>query len=153
MARFSICLWLAALGFWTSAHAQVPPETPSKAREALAELSRRSKLPEEELRRLTEDCAASQQSMYFCAWRDVVAADLALRRIVSKKGRQFPACKTEMDTGIGTWEAKRDKICHRRASRDWRGGSMEPTARNLCVAGSTSAMARQMERMNACPRR
>ena len=148
-------LWLAALGFCASAHSRSPNgsvETPT-AREVLSELSRRSQLPEEELVRLTADCAASQQSMYFCAYRDLVSADLALRRVMADKGRQFPTCQPAMDAGIHRWEVKRDKTCARRAAREWRGGSMEPTARNLCLAASTGTMARQMERMSACPRR
>lgn len=148
-----MCVWLAALGFCASAHSRSPNgsvETPT-AREVLSELSRRSKLPEEELVRLTADCAASQQSIYFCAYRDLVAADLSLRRVVSDKGRRFPACKPAMDAGIHRWELKCDKTCARRAAREWRGGSMEPAARNLCVADSTGAMVRQMQRMTACP--
>ncbi len=129
-----------------------PAEAPT-AQEVLSALSERSKLPVEELRRLTADCAGDQQSMYFCAYRDLVSAELTLRRIVTEKERRFPACQADIDARVGRWKLKRDRTCAKSAAKEWGGGSMESTARNICLAYNTSRMVEQMQRMKACPGR
>ncbi|MGJ7527260.1 lysozyme inhibitor LprI family protein [Variovorax sp. GB1P17] len=147
-------MWFAAMSFCASALAQPsekPVETPS-AQEVLSALSRRSQLPEEELRRLTADCAADQQSMYFCAYRDVVAAELKLDRVMADKARERPGCKGAIDAKVERWKVARDRTCAKSAAREWGGGSMEPTARNICLAESTGRMVRQVQRLNSCPR-
>jgi hypothetical protein len=146
---------LAFLGICAATHAQASAasaEAPT-AREVMSALSERSQLPEEELRRLTADCAADQQSMYFCAYRDLVSAELVLRRIVAEKQHRFPACQAGTEARVARWKQKRDNSCAQSAAREWGGGSMEPTARNTCLAYSTGRMAEQMQRMNACPGR
>ncbi len=137
-----------------SVRAQPPErsvETPS-AQEVLSALSRRSQLPEDELRHLTADCAADQQRMYFCAYRDVVAAELTLDRAVADKARGRPGCKGAIDAKVERWKAARDRACTKSAAREWGGGSMEPTARNTCLAERTGRMVRQVQRLNRCPR-
>jgi hypothetical protein len=149
----SLCLFV--MGLCTAAQAgasAVPPEAPT-AQEILSALSERSKLPEEELRQLTADCAANQQSMYFCAYRDLVSAELALQRIVMEKVRQFPLCQPAIEARVEHWKLKRDGACVQNAAREWSDGSMEPTARNICLTHSTGRMVGQMQRMRACPRR
>jgi uncharacterized protein YecT (DUF1311 family) len=91
--------------------------------------------------------------MYFCAYRDLVSAELTLQRIVTEKERQFPVCQAGTDAKVRRWKLKRDNTCAQSAAREWGGGSMEPTARNICLAYSTERMAEQMRRMNACPKR
>jgi len=153
--RFAWGVCLAVMGLCASAQAQTSTataQTPS-AQEVLSALSARSKLPEDELRRLTADCAAGQQSMYFCAYRDVVAAELKLQRVVAEKKQRFPACQAATEARVARWKPRRDRMCARSAAKEWGGGSMEPTARNLCLADSTRRMAGQMLRMSACPRR
>ena len=66
----AVVLFLAPLlGAAASADAGSPAGThrESSPSEVLAELSRRSGMPEAELRMLIADCSANQQSMYFCA--------------------------------------------------------------------------------------
>jgi uncharacterized protein YecT (DUF1311 family) len=153
--RFVVCLWLATMGFFAAAHAQasLQPEAAPTSQEVLSALSERSKLPEEDLRRLTADCAAGQQSMYFCAYRDVVSAELKLQRVVAEKKHRLPACQAAIETRVERWKAARDPACAKSAAREWGGGSMEPTARNICLSDSTGRMVQQMQRMSACPRR
>lgn len=148
-----LCLAVAGLCAGANTRAFAAPAVAPTAQEVLSALSERSKLPQEELRRLTADCAANQQSMYFCAYRDLVSAELALWRIVADKQRRFPACQAATEARVARWTLKRDSSCAQSAAREWGGGSMEPTARNTCLAYSTGRMARQMQRMNACPRR
>jgi uncharacterized protein YecT (DUF1311 family) len=153
--RLAACLWLIAMSFCASALAQPSAksvETPS-AQEVLSTLSRRSQLPEEELSRLTADCAADQQSMYFCAYRDVVAAELTLDRVVADKVRGRPACKGAIEARVERWKAARDRACAKRAARAWGGGSMEPTARSACLAEDTGRLVRQAQRLDSCPRK
>jgi uncharacterized protein YecT (DUF1311 family) len=152
--RFVVCLWLATMGFLAAAHAQASfkPEAAPTAQEVLSALSGRSKLPEEDLRRLTADCTADQQSMYFCAYRDLVSAELKLQRVVAEKERRLPACKPDIDARVAHWRAARDQACIQSAAKEWAGGSMEPTARNICLSDSTGRMLKQMQRMSVCPR-
>jgi len=153
--RFVVCLWLATMGFFAAAHAQASfkPEAAPTPQEVLSALSERSKLPEEDLRRLTADCAADQQSMYFCAYRDMVSAELKLRRVAAEKERQLPACRAAIETRVERGKAVRDRACAKSAAKEWGGGSMEPTARNICLSDSIGRMVKQMQRMSVCPRR
>lgn len=120
--------------------------------EVLSALSRRSQLPEDELRHLTADCAANQQNVYFCAYRDVVAAELKLDRVMADKVRGRPGCKGAIDAKVERWKAARDRTCTKSAAREWGGGSMEPAARNTCLAENTERMVRQVQRLSSCPR-
>jgi uncharacterized protein YecT (DUF1311 family) len=146
---------MAVMGICATAHAQMPgkQDEATTPQEVLSALSRRSQLPEGELQRLLADCAAGQQSMYFCAYRDVVSAELKLQRVVAEKKRRLPACQAAIETRVERWKAARDPACAKSAAMEWGGGSMEPTARNICLSDSTGRMVQQMQRMSACPRR
>jgi hypothetical protein len=118
--------------------------------EALDELHRRSDLPKVDLDRLLGDCDANQQSMYFCAWRDQIAADLALRHIVEDKERTRPSCRPSIDSGIASWTRSRDRACSESATKQWGEGSMRQTARLTCIAAETTRMSRRLERLQGC---
>jgi uncharacterized protein YecT (DUF1311 family) len=118
--------------------------------EVLAELSRRSALSSEMLRPMLSHCDADQQSMYFCAYRDSVAADLTLQRVVAEKVRRAPGCKAPLEIEIAGWERSREKGCAKSAAEDYAGGSMEPTARAACAAMTTNRMIEQLRKTH-CP--
>ena len=114
------------------------------ADQVLAELSRRSALPPGKLKPLLANCDADQQSMYFCACRDVVAADLTLKLMVAEKGRESTACRSSLDTLVANFERSREPACAKSSAETFGGGSMEHTAQVICVAASTNSMVEQV---------
>lgn len=123
-AAFLLLAWFAT---WAIAAGQNPA----------AELSKRSGLPPDEVAKLLADCNANQQSMYFCTWRDQIAAEQQLQRVVDKKP---PACKVLLERKLGAWKRKRDRGCQRYAEQQWGGGSFERTGELICDTDETKDM-------------
>jgi Lysozyme inhibitor LprI len=118
--------------------------------DVLAELSRRSALPPAQLRPLLANCDADQQSRYFCAYRDVVAADLTLELVVADKLRELPACRMPLDRKLASFQRTRDEQCAKSAARDDGEGSMAPTARELCIAASINQLSKDVRHTTQC---
>lgn len=118
--------------------------------EVLAELSRRSGLPVGELSELLADCDTNQQSMYFCAWRDQIAAERSLAAVLQRKRARMPGCRSILGPEIERWEQARDRSCAASAEREWGSGSMKRTATAVCIAAETERMTRQLEQMDEC---
>lgn len=116
-------------------------------------LAQRSKLNIVELRKLLAHCDASQQNMYFCAWRDQISADSVLARTLADKQRTIPQCASVFRSEVEKWGKSRDRACAELASKAWGDGSMRPTAQTLCLADETLKMAKQLARINQCRRR
>ena len=116
----------------------------------LGELSQRSGLPDVELSNLLADCNANQQSMYFCAWRDQIAAARAFGRALADKQQKMPQCKTAIESKVANWTRSRDQSCDKSATKEWGEGSMKPTAQAICVTAETMRMTKRLERMNGC---
>jgi len=121
-----------------------------KTAAVLAELSQKSGLPEADLNDLLADCHANQQSMYFCAWRDQIAADKKLRRALTEKKQKIPACKNFLESKIAAWIRFRDQSCDKSTRKEWGEGSMRPTARAICVTKETARMTKRLERIHTC---
>lgn len=150
VARSILCLWLAAMGLCAAVQAQPAAWQTPTTEELVSELSRRGERSLDEIRRLLADCTARPQGDAFCAQRDAVLAELTLRRTAVEVGRRSPACRPTIEASIRRWGSLRDRTCTWRAAKEWGGGAMEPTARNLCLADSTARMARRVERLHAC---
>lgn len=131
---------------------QVGPEVSHRAA-VLGELSKRSGLPDDELNRLLADCSANQQSMYFCAWRDQIAAEKTFDKVLVEKQLQLPQCKTFIESKAKSWSRIRDRSCDRSATKKWGEGSMKPTALAICMTAETARMTRRLERVNGCKTR
>lgn len=114
------------------------------------ELLHSSGLPATELKQLLADCNASQQSLYFCAWRDQIAAKQEFKRVVTEKEQAMPNCKNTITADIASWERDRDQSCKKSSTKDWSEGSMEPTAEAICVAAETTRMTKQLKAINSC---
>jgi len=127
----------------------VSPDAQERAA-VFGELSQRSGLPDIELSSLLSDCNANQQSMYFCAWRDQIAADRVFGRVLAEKHQKMPQCKTSIQSKVASWARSRDKSCDQSATKEWGEGSMKPTAQVLCVTAETMRMTKRLERMNGC---
>jgi uncharacterized protein YecT (DUF1311 family) len=118
--------------------------------EVLKELSKRSGLPESDLQAILSDCQADQQSMYFCAYRDLVAADIELKHAVIEKEKAFPSCKSSIDAKIAKWERARDLGCEKSANKQYGEGSLKPTAEAMCSTFETEKMTKRIQNMQRC---
>lgn len=118
---------------WAVAVRASPPE-PSE------EIAKRSGLPLDEVSALLSDCDASQTSMNFCAWRDLIVAEQELQRVVAEKHAASPACKYVSEADIARWKKTRDRACQKSAQKEWGSGSMEPTAHAVCATAETTRM-------------
>jgi uncharacterized protein YecT (DUF1311 family) len=114
------------------------------------ELSQRSGLPAAELNNLLANCDANQQSMYFCAWRDQIAAEQEFGRILAEKEEKSPQCKEVLARKAEAWLRSRNRSCEKSATQEWGTGSMKPTAQALCAAVATKKMTAQLESHNFC---
>jgi uncharacterized protein YecT (DUF1311 family) len=136
----------------SSAFAAEPQVDPAalQTTTVVSELSERSKIPETELNGLLADCNASQQSMYFCAWRDQISADRAFKQALEDKEQAHPECKAALETKVAKWEQLRDRSCDRSAKKQYGEGSMAPTAKLLCVTAETTRKAKLLGRSKGC---
>ena len=116
----------------------------------LVELSQRSGLSGSELAKILSDCNGTQQSLYFCAWRDQIGSTLALQRVLSDKHLKFPTCKAFMNSKVESWTSSRDRSCARSAKKEFGEGSMKPTAQAMCVTAGIIKMTKLLERLNGC---
>lgn len=142
-------------------HHQPPPKTapteaaplneaaPSDA-EVLDALAQRSKLAPDVLRDFLSHCDDDQQSMYFCAYRDVVANELLLNRVLAAKQKALPECSSQIADEILRWQAARNESCVKSAQDEYGGGSMEPTARNICMAAETERFTKALHGLSSC---
>jgi uncharacterized protein YecT (DUF1311 family) len=129
--------------------AAAPVKAPND-HEIMGELSRRSGLPESNLESLLADCNASQQSIYFCAYRDFVAADMVFKRALAAKEQALPDCKSAIDNRAAQWEKSRDHRCEQDAIKEFGDGSMRPTAQALCATAETKRMTNRLGKISRC---
>lgn len=125
--------------------------TSSLADEVVSELSRRSNIPETELRGLLKDCAQHQLSMNICAFRDFVKADLDMKKALISKLRSLPTiCHEVLRSQQATWEASRDRQCNQETDAEAEGGSMRPMVFNVCRVAETAARTVQLRNIKSC---
>ena len=144
---------LAAMLLATTALAVNADQSPSNAPGAVAavdELARLSSLSKDELSVLLADCTANQQSMYFCAWRDQIAGELAAKQVLANKKQELPACGSTLDKKLASWMQSRDHVCAKSATKEWGEGSMRPTAQAICSAKETATITKRLARIRSC---
>lgn len=117
---------------------------------ATAELERQSKLPSSELTELLANCSSSQQSMYFCAWRDRLKAEHSLDLATKEKQKKLPNCSESIDSKLTALLHSRDQACAQSAEREWGGGSMESTGREICASKATAKLEHDIKRLRRC---
>jgi hypothetical protein len=128
------------------------PRAPSP-NEVLAEMSRRSDISEAELKQRLKSCDADQQSMYFCAFRDFVDADIQLERIAAEQTRRHPECKVPLEHQLHDLKQQRDSACAKSAEDEYGAGSMTQTALAICASSSTKPLIDKIAAMDDCPLR
>lgn len=121
--------------------------------DAAAELAQRSKLPASEVAALLATCessSATQMSLNFCAWRDLVVAEHELQQVVDDRNTQTPRCAAALEKKLSAWKKKRDAGCEKSAKLDYEGGSMLPTAIAMCQTAETQRMTKKMTSYKVC---
>lgn len=116
--------------------------------EVLATLASRSGLPIDNLKMLLANCDASQQSMYFCAYRDLVREELSLDQVIAVS--KDAACKNNLQQDKLAWTSSRDVACKESAAEEFGGGSMGPTAQLTCMAAETQRVRGELEAKPRC---
>ncbi|MFC5474774.1 lysozyme inhibitor LprI family protein [Paraherbaspirillum soli] len=142
MKKILLLILLAAASVANASPRYAPPDG-----EVLTELSRRSNLPEADLRQSLAKCDANQTNTNLCAYRDQVAADLALKHVVAEKVSRLPKRAQVIDDKVAKWEKSRDASCAKSAEREWGNGSMKPAAQAMCVTAETKKMIRWAENL------
>ena len=133
-------LWAVVTCMANTSYSTEQPEPSDVAQQ----LTQRSGLPEATLQGLLSHCHASQQAMYFCAWRDLLSADAKLDERSLHAGKAGPHPVLPNATGLADWRKQRDKSCATSAAADYAGGSMEATARLLCIKAATEHILAQL---------
>jgi uncharacterized protein YecT (DUF1311 family) len=152
LMRAFFTVLLCGLACSTAIAAADPQANPAvqETTTVVSELSERSKIPKSELNGLLADCNASQQSMYFCAWRDQISADRAFKQALADKAQAHPQCKAALEAKVAKWVQVRDRSCDRSAKNQYGEGSMTPTARLLCVTAENVRKTKFLERSRRC---
>lgn len=117
---------------------------------AVVALERASGLPAAEISRLLADCEGSQQSMYFCAWRDQLEADRRLDHALSGKISRHPQCKASLENQFGTWQRRRAQRCRADAAEQHGGGSLQRTAELVCLRAAADAASSAIKHAPPC---
>lgn len=118
----------------------------------LSELPRQSGLTETELNHVLADCNASQQAMYFCAWRDRIAVEREFQHALDEKKSELADCKQFLDSRAAIWKKSRDRSCIRSANKTFGESSMKPTPQAMCESVETSRMTNRLKRIADCNR-
>jgi len=113
-------------------------------------LAQRSGLSPGEVVSLLASCDANPTSMKFCAWRDQLAAERTLQRLLDEKRTESPKCAAALEQKLTAWQKLRDKTCRESAAREWGDGSMLSAAVAMCETDRTKEMARSLS-ANSCP--
>ncbi len=136
-------LLLASLSVSAAASSQPPSQPLTEV------LAGRSGLSPGEVVSLLASCDANPTSMKFCAWRDQLAAERALQRLIDEKRTQSPQCAAALEQKLTAWQKLRDKTCRESAAREWGDGSLLSAAVAMCETDRTKEMARSIS-ANAC---
>lgn len=113
------------------------------------ELAQRSGMSPAEVLTLLANCDANRTSMKFCAWRDELAAERTLRRLIDEKRAASPKCGAALAQKVATWQKRRDETCQQSAVRQWTDGSMQSAAVALCATDRTKQLMQSLA-SNTC---
>ncbi|WP_414675019.1 lysozyme inhibitor LprI family protein [Limnobacter sp.] len=86
---------------------------------------------------MLSNCDATQQSMYFCAWRDLLEAEQKLDALEANPENASVHCQKAIKNGLSKWRKQRDAHCKAQALQEFGEGSMGPTADLMCRAQAT----------------
>lgn len=114
------------------------------------ELAERSGMRAGDVTALLANCDANQTSMKFCAWRDQLAAEHTLQRLIEEKRTASPQCAAALAQKVAAWQKQRDATCRQSAEARWGTSSMLSAAVAMCATDRTKQMAQSLTG-NTCP--
>jgi hypothetical protein len=123
--------------------------TVSSAQTLTDELAQRSGISPAEVLTLLANCDANRTSMKFCAWRDELAAERTLRRLIEEKRAASPKCGAVLAQKVAIWQKRRDETCRQSAERQWTDGSMQSAALAMCATDRTKQLMQSLA-SNTC---
>lgn len=141
---------LAAVGIFAANTPIVHAASPGQQSAVVNEIAKRSGLPSQTVEHLLGDCAANQQSIDFCAWRDQIEAEQALSDAASKAKALSSHCDGLVTAQLAAWEKRRDTRCAAEAEKSDGGGSNEPAAEAECAASMTADYTRHFKPPSEC---
>jgi hypothetical protein len=134
---------LLLLGFLSVA-AAVPAQT------LIDELAKRTGVSPTQVTALLADCNANRDSIKLCAWRDELAAERTLTRLLDEKRAAFPKCGAVLAQKVAAWQRRRDETCRQSAQRQWTDGSMQSAALAVCTTDRTKQIMQSLS-SDSCP--
>ena len=118
--------------------------------DALNELHKHTQISYQELKQYMSNCDASQQSMYFCAWKDYIIARNRLHTLIDKKKILLNGCAGELQSKVDDWEKPLYRYCRKLSIQAWGEGSMQPTDQMVCMSSATEAYNKKIDAINDC---
>lgn len=113
------------------------------------ELAQRSGIGPAEVSTLLANCDANRTSMKFCAWRDELAAERTLHRLIDEKRAASPKCGAVLAQKVAIWQKRRDETCRQSAEQQWTDGSMQSAAVAMCATDRTKQLMQSLA-SNTC---
>ena len=114
------------------------------------ELAKRTGVSPAQVTALLANCDANRNSMKLCAWRDELAAERTLSRLIDEKRATSPKCGAVLEQKVAAWQRRRDETCRQSAQRQWTDGSMQSAALAMCTTDRTKQMMQTLS-SNSCP--
>ncbi|PMS15825.1 hypothetical protein C0Z18_25440 [Trinickia dabaoshanensis] len=124
--------------------------TVASAQTLTDELAKRTGVSPEQVTALLANCDANRNSMKLCAWRDELAAERTLSRLIDEKRAASPKCGAVLEQKVAAWQRRRDETCRQSAQRQWTDGSMQSAALAMCTTDRTKQMMQTLS-SNSCP--
>jgi uncharacterized protein YecT (DUF1311 family) len=114
------------------------------------ELSRKTILPEPDVRELLSDCNATQLAMNICAAMDWLKADIELRSTVKGLEKKLRSCVTRLNKSQAQWDAETGYACAREAYDVAENGSMSAQVHNQCMTKASLERSRKLADIKSC---
>lgn len=119
--------------------------------EVIADISKRSHIPVNNLKTLFSDCnaAKTQLDMDLCADKEATTAIFKLRQTLLNDKSQLSTCQHQLEKKIAQWKKLRDKGCEN-ATEDYGAGSIRPFFEMTCIADETTKLIKKFDKINNC---
>ena len=116
----------------------------------LAELSSRSRIPQDEMRQLLSDCSGTQLQMNMCSFRGLVEADLDMRQVLARTMDSLPdSCRASLQAKQKQWETSRDRQCKKEVEVA-AGGSRSEGIFSSCQGAATEHRTELLRSVKSC---
>jgi uncharacterized protein YecT (DUF1311 family) len=114
------------------------------------ELSRKTLLPESDLRVLLSDCNDTQLAMNICAARDSLKADIEMRSTLKALEKKLPSCATRVKSSQAEWDAEMGTTCAGEAYDAVENGTMFAQVYNQCMTKATLERSSKLAGITSC---